>query len=264
MGHAVGVGGVAHGQIADGDNAVGILHGAGNAAALGVDTDAVQRGEGQLHLRRGRIVRLLVSHGVLQGDVFVAVRILYHRELDRLALHLGQTDGHQLVADLRVAVRVHAGVHKAVDGVAFTVHQIAVRAETEVAHAGELQGLEAVGVRAVDGRGSGLVAHQEEAVAIEHTVHGVAGRIVARGHIQIDAGHLRAVADLRGVLTAGGGGTIRAAAVHGVQRVTENRALGFIAVCIDVGDVVAHHIQLAHVAFQARDRRIHCSGHLFC
>ena len=130
--------------------------------------------------------------------------------------------------------------------------------------AGELQSLEAGGIRARDGRGCGLVAHQEEAVAIEHAVHGVAGRIVARGHIQIDAGHLRAVADLRGVLTAGGGGAVRAAAVHGVQGVTENRALGFIAVCIDVGDVVAHHIQLAHVAFQARDRRIHCSGHLFC
>ena len=42
MGHAVGVGGVAYGQIADGDNGVGILHGAGNAAALGVDADAVQ------------------------------------------------------------------------------------------------------------------------------------------------------------------------------------------------------------------------------
>ena len=204
-----------------------------------------------------------MSHGVLQRDV-LAILILFHRVLDRLAVHLGQTDGHQLVADLRVALRVHACVHKAVDGVALAVHQIAVRAEAEVTHTGELQSLEAGGIRARDGRGSGLVAHQEEAVAIEHAVHGVAGRIVARGHVQIDAGHLRAVADLRGVLTAGGGGAVRAAAVHGVQGVTENRALGFIAVCIDVGDVVAHHIQLAHVAFHARDRRIHCSGHLFC
>ena len=187
-------------------------------------------------------------------------------------IHPGIADGHQLVAEDGVAhllplgdlipLLVGADTRETVHHHARLVGEVAVGLELEVAQPGEGEGLELVGVLAVKIQGLALVAQQEEAVAVQHQVGGLAGdAVVAGAHIDIHRPHSGAVADLGGILAAGHGGAVGAAGQSGVQGGLENGPPGLIAVGVDVRHVVADDVQVLHMSPQACDGRIHCTSH---
>ena len=294
MGDAVGVGDAADGQISDDDRLVSLPAVAGDGSAAFVNADAGELGQVQvLHFGlvfgcftcRGvdPVGLILGLHGIRQGahhrfcivafalfdDVggiadfifvighrdFVAVIVLLDFGSGNL-LPAGLADGDQLVADNGLAV-FHTGDQEAVDRVSVAVAEVAVGLELEVAHPGEGQGLEAVGVRAVNGLGHLFVAHQEEAVAGQGAVHGAAGVIAGGGHIQIDAAHSGAVADLGGVDAAYHFGAVASAGVHAVHAVPEDGSLLFVSFGVDVGNVVADYGELLHVGPKTRNGCVH-------
>ena len=136
------------------------------------------------------------------------------------------------------------------------VRKITVSLEAEIAHAGQIQALETLGVQGVDDSRNFLVAYQEETVAHNGAVHGVAGGQGRGGHIHVDAADCGTIADFRGVLAAHHGCTVGTAAVDIIHRIPEDDPLGFVAIGVDVSHVIADNTQLLHVGFQARDRSV--------
>ena len=107
-----------------------------------------------------------------------------------------------------------------------------------------------------------LIAHHKEAVAVDIAVHlDAGGGVGGGGHIQVDGAHRAAVADLGGVVTAADGVAVGAGAAGAVDGLLEGHALGLIAVGVDVGNIVADYVQLAHVGTEAANGGIHCSSH---
>ena len=224
---------------------------------------------GNLHHLFGGGVRRLGA--VVIGRHFLAVRVvvLGHRPLS------GETDGHQLVAEngvarllpggdyLVVRIAVHADAHKAVDA-QVVVGEVAVRFKAEVTQPGQGEGgeLAHVGVRAVKVVGHVLVAHEEEAVAVQHHVGGIAGDgVVAGAHVDVHAAHIGAVANLGGVLAADGLGAVGAAGHCGVDGGFKHGTGGLIALGVHVCHIVADHVQVLHMGLQARDGRVHRTSH---
>ncbi len=232
----------------------------------------------------GLIVHQPLGRGGIRGASAAALVVSAHRRVGfgidvgpgvfdlMVFVPAGEADGHQLVADHlpdhRVAVRAGDGFrlgggHKAVDHVALAVHQVVVGAELEVAHPGEVQGLEILR-REIGVIDFGVCAvfhilgpHQEKAVANQRAVHGVAGVVAGGGHVQVNAAHHRAIAQLGGVHTAHAGGAVGPGGVHAVHAVPEDGPLLFIALGVDVCHVVADNGQLLHMGLQARDGCVH-------
>ena len=213
MGYAVGVRDAADGQISDGDDFSVRFADSLDAARSRVDADAVHLDELILRVGRGRVVPGVFPHIVGRFVVHQlvggarTVRVLHGlavrtnigpRVVDLIAAILQLlpprlADGHQLVADdglglarRRVLLLAHA--QEAVDHVAPAVRQVVIRLELEVAHPGEGQGLQALGgeiliIRGVGDVGRVLAPHQEETVAHQRAVHGVAGVVAGGGHV---------------------------------------------------------------------------------
>ena len=208
----------------------------------------------------GPILPLNVSRRIIGVEIlknFTRIRIY------RYLLDPGQANRHQLVTDNRFAIQVCAHCQKAVDSASIAVHQVSIRAKLEIAHPGQGQAFKAGGVGGVNHIGHVFISYQKESISIEHTVHRIARGKVAGGHIQVNARHLGAVSDLGGIFAAHRGGTIGPTAIHGIQRIPKYRALGFIAVGVHVCDIVSDYAQLVHMGFHTRNRRVHCSSHVF-
>ena len=178
-------------------------------------------------------------------------------DVNRHFLHAGRPQGNQLVADNGFAALADAYAQETIDALAGAIYKIAVGVLPEITHPGQIQTLKAVRIGGVDDVRHILVAHQEESVAHNCDVRGVAGVIGGGGHIQVDAGHRGTVAQLGGVLAAHHLGAVRSAAVGAVDGVPEHGALGLVALGVDVCHVVSDDAQLLHVRLQAANGCVH-------
>ena len=147
-------------------------------------------------------------------------------------------------------IRFHVTGDKTVDHVASAINQITFRVNVEVTIAAQQQTL---GVR-----DAGLIAHHEEAVALNGHVAVEAGGLQVHGrHVQINCGNVTAVADLTGVGAAADLVAVGAAGLRGVDALTEGDTTGLVAVGVDVGYVVAHNVQGIHLGFHAGNTCAH-------
>ncbi len=195
----------------------------------------------------------------------------------RLVLpHPGLAQGHKLVAEQGVALffglaRRHirlgggADAQEAVHHVTLAIAEVAVGHKVEIAHPGEGQrGQRAhVALVALEVLGDALVAHQEEAVAVDHHVGSLSGHGVVSGtHVDAHRAHVGTVADLGGVAPAHVGRAVGAAGEGGVDRGAEHGTGGFIAVGVHVGDVVAVDVQVVELLLRAHRADIEGLVHL--
>ena len=102
-------------------------------------------------------------------------------DVNRHFLHAGRPQGNQLVADNGFAALADAYAQETIDALAGAIYKIAVGVLLEITHPGQIQTLKAVRIGGVDDVRHILVAHQEESVAHDGAVRGVAGVVGGGG-----------------------------------------------------------------------------------